>query len=148
MHGQIPFWAYFNTTIECMWNHTLKSDVGKDKKLSYSSDDYCTIWNNNYTPLNTEEEEEVTWFRPITSYKTSTEYILINVVTWVQYKGKRRHIMKLFKPHFESELRKHPFNKRIIDDWNSVAGDIVWRIRINKKTTYTGLGEIGVLIDR
>ncbi len=33
--------------------------------------------------------------------------------------------MKLFKPHFESELRKHEFSQIIIDDWNSLSVNIV-----------------------
>ncbi len=33
--------------------------------------------------------------------------------------------VKLFKPHFESELRKHAFSQRIIDDWNSLSENIV-----------------------
>ncbi len=41
------------------------------------------------------------------------------------YKGTRSHNMKLFKRHFESELRKHAFSQRIIDDWNSLSKNIV-----------------------
>ncbi len=41
------------------------------------------------------------------------------------YKGTRSHNMKLFKPQFESELRKHAFSQRIIDDWNSLSENIV-----------------------
>ncbi len=33
--------------------------------------------------------------------------------------------MKLFKPYFESELRKHAFSQKIIDDWNSLSANIV-----------------------
>ncbi len=33
--------------------------------------------------------------------------------------------MKLFKPQFESELRKHAFSQRIIDVWNSLTEKIV-----------------------
>ncbi len=33
--------------------------------------------------------------------------------------------MKLFKPRFESELRRHAFIQRIIDDWNSLTEKIV-----------------------
>ncbi len=33
--------------------------------------------------------------------------------------------LKLFKPRFESELRKHAFSQRIIDDWNSLTENIV-----------------------
>ncbi len=33
--------------------------------------------------------------------------------------------MKLFKPHFESELRQHAFNQIINDDWNSLIVNIV-----------------------
>ncbi len=42
-----------------------------------------------------------------------------------KYKGTRSHSMKLFKPRFESELRRHAFSQRIIDDWNSLTGKIV-----------------------
>ncbi len=41
------------------------------------------------------------------------------------YKGTRSHNMKLFKLQFESELRKHAFSERIIDDWNSLSENIV-----------------------
>ncbi len=41
------------------------------------------------------------------------------------YKGTRSHNMKLFKPHFEIELRKHAFSQIIIDDWNSLSENIV-----------------------
>ncbi len=41
------------------------------------------------------------------------------------YNGTRNHNMKLFKPHFESELRKHAFSQRMIDDWNSLSENIV-----------------------
>ncbi len=41
------------------------------------------------------------------------------------YKGTRSHNTKLFKPHFETELRKHAFSQRIIDDWNSLSKNIV-----------------------
>ncbi len=37
----------------------------------------------------------------------------------------KSHIMKLFKPRFESEFRKHPFSQEIIDDWNSLPPNIV-----------------------
>ncbi len=33
--------------------------------------------------------------------------------------------MKLFKPQFEAELRKHAFSQRIINDWNSLTENIV-----------------------
>ncbi len=33
--------------------------------------------------------------------------------------------MKLFKPRFESELRRDAFSQRIIDDWNSLTEKIV-----------------------
>ncbi len=33
--------------------------------------------------------------------------------------------MKLFKPQFEAELRKHAFSQRVIDDWNSLTENIV-----------------------
>ncbi len=33
--------------------------------------------------------------------------------------------MKLFKPRFESELRKHAFSQRIIEEWNSLTENIV-----------------------
>ncbi len=36
-----------------------------------------------------------------------------------KYKDTRSHSMKLLKPQFESELRRHAFSQRIIDDWNS-----------------------------
>ncbi len=36
-----------------------------------------------------------------------------------KYKGTRSHSMKLFKPQFESELRRHAFSQRIIDDWRT-----------------------------
>ncbi len=42
-----------------------------------------------------------------------------------KYKGTRSHSMKLFKPRIESELRRHVFSKRIIDDWNSFTEKIV-----------------------
>ncbi len=42
-----------------------------------------------------------------------------------KYKGTRSHSMKLFKPQFESELRRHAFSQRIIDDWNSLTEKIV-----------------------
>ncbi len=42
-----------------------------------------------------------------------------------KYKGTRSHNMKLFKPQFESELRRHAFSQRIIDDWNSLTAKIV-----------------------
>ncbi len=32
--------------------------------------------------------------------------------------------MKLLKPRFESELRRHAYNQRIIIDWNSLTGNI------------------------
>ncbi len=35
------------------------------------------------------------------------------------------HSMKLFKPRFESELRKHAFSQRIIDDCNSLNENIL-----------------------
>ncbi len=41
------------------------------------------------------------------------------------YKGTRSHNMKLIKPQFESELRKHAFSQRIIDDWNSLSENIL-----------------------
>ncbi len=37
-----------------------------------------------------------------------------------KYKRTRSHSMKLFKPRFESELKRHAFSQRIIDDWNSL----------------------------
>ncbi len=33
--------------------------------------------------------------------------------------------MKLFKPQFESELRKHAFRQRMTDNWNSLTKNIV-----------------------
>jgi len=45
--------------------------------------------------------------------------------TQAQYKGTRSHSMKIFKPRFESELRKHAFSQRIIEDWNSLTENIV-----------------------
>ncbi len=42
-----------------------------------------------------------------------------------KYKGTRSHSMKLIKPRFESELRRHAFSQRIIDDWNSLTEKIV-----------------------
>ncbi len=33
-----------------------------------------------------------------------------------KYKGTRSHSVKIFKPGFESELRRHTFSPRIIDD--------------------------------
>ncbi len=39
-----------------------------------------------------------------------------NFFTQSKYKGTRHHNMKLFKPRFESELRKHAFSQRIIED--------------------------------
>ncbi len=33
--------------------------------------------------------------------------------------------MKLFKPRFESDLRRHTFSQRIIDNWNSLTEKIV-----------------------
>ncbi len=33
----------------------------------------------------------------------------MNFFTQAKYKGTRRHSMKLFKPRFEAELRKHVF---------------------------------------
>ncbi len=33
--------------------------------------------------------------------------------------------MKLFKPQFEAELRKHAFSQRIINDWNSLTENMV-----------------------
>ncbi len=33
--------------------------------------------------------------------------------------------MKLFKPRFESELRKHAFSQRTIEDWNSLPENII-----------------------
>ncbi len=41
------------------------------------------------------------------------------------YKGTRSHNMNLFKPQFQSELRKHAFSQRITDDWNSLSENIV-----------------------
>ncbi len=35
--------------------------------------------------------------------------------TQAKYKGTRSHSMKLFKPQFEAELRKHAFSLRTID---------------------------------
>ncbi len=37
-----------------------------------------------------------------------------NFFTQTKYKGISNHNMKLFKPRFESELRKHAFSQRII----------------------------------
>ncbi len=48
-----------------------------------------------------------------------------NFFTQAKYKGTRNHNMKLFKPRFESELRKHAFSQRIIADWNSLTDNIV-----------------------
>ncbi len=48
-----------------------------------------------------------------------------NFFTQAKYKGTRNHNMKLFKPQFESELRKHAFSQRIIEDWNSLTDNIV-----------------------
>ncbi len=45
--------------------------------------------------------------------------------TQAKYKGTRRHSMKLFRPQFEEELRKHTFSQRIIDGWNSLTENIV-----------------------
>ena len=49
----------------------------------------------------------------------------IKFFTQSNYKGTRNHSMKLFKPRFESELRKHAFSQRVIDDWNSLTENIV-----------------------
>ncbi len=49
----------------------------------------------------------------------------IKFFTKTKYKGTRSHSMKLFKPRFESEWRKHAFSQRIIDDWNSLTENIV-----------------------
>ncbi len=42
-----------------------------------------------------------------------------------KYKGVRSHSMKLFKPQFESERRRHTFSQRIMDDRNSLTEKIV-----------------------
>ncbi len=49
----------------------------------------------------------------------------IKFFTQTKYKGTRSHSIKLFKPRFESELRKHIFSQRIIEDWNSLTENIV-----------------------
>ncbi len=46
-------------------------------------------------------------------------------LTQTKYKGTRSNSMKLFKPRFESELRRYAFSQRIIDDWNSLTEEIV-----------------------
>ncbi len=38
-----------------------------------------------------------------------------NFFTQTKYKGTRSHSMKLFKPRFDSGLRRHAFSQRIID---------------------------------
>ncbi len=48
-----------------------------------------------------------------------------NYFTQAKYKVTRNHNMKLFKPRFESELRKHAFSQRTIEDWNSLTDNIV-----------------------
>ncbi len=50
---------------------------------------------------------------------------LRKLFTQAIYKGTKSHNMKLFKPHFETELRKHAFTQRIIDDWNLLGKNIV-----------------------
>ncbi len=45
--------------------------------------------------------------------------------TQAKYKGTTSHSMKLFKPQFKAELRKHAFSQRVIDDWNSLTENIV-----------------------
>ncbi len=45
--------------------------------------------------------------------------------TETKYKGTRNHSMKLFKPRFESELRRYAFSQRIIDYRNSLTEKIV-----------------------
>ncbi len=45
--------------------------------------------------------------------------------TQSKYKGTRSHSMKLFKPQFEVEVRKHALSQRIIDDWNSLTENMV-----------------------
>ncbi len=42
-----------------------------------------------------------------------------------KYKGTWCHSMTLFEPRFESELRRHAFSQRIIDDWNSLTEKMV-----------------------
>ncbi len=48
-----------------------------------------------------------------------------NFFTQTKCKGTRNHKMKLFKPRFELEWRKHAFSQRIIEDWNSLTDSIV-----------------------
>ncbi len=48
-----------------------------------------------------------------------------NFFIQTKYKGTRSHSMKKFKPQFQSELRRHAFSQRIIDDWNSLTEKIV-----------------------
>ncbi len=47
------------------------------------------------------------------------------IFTKSQYIGTRGHSKKLFKYRCNSELRKHTFSHRIIDDWNSLTECIV-----------------------
>ncbi len=48
-----------------------------------------------------------------------------NFFIQTKYKRTRSQSMKLFKPRFESELRRHAFSQRITDDWNSLTEKIV-----------------------
>ncbi len=48
-----------------------------------------------------------------------------NFFTQAKYKGTRSHNMKIFKPRFELELRKHAFSQTIKEDSNSLANNIV-----------------------
>ncbi len=81
----------------------------------------CTNWNT--------EEKEKTNIQAYNILHKIDKIDPSNFYTQTKYEGTRSHSMKIFKPWFESELRKYAFSQRIIENWNLLTDNIVSVLR-------------------